>query len=124
VLARLNGGLTDEAAYDIALVVSELVTNSVVHADLGVEATVLVELAAADDRLTITVSDHGSDLLPRLLPWDPTTPHGLGLHLVDALSASWGVRNLGGTTQVWCELALGESQFSRPGAHLAAAALI
>lgn len=123
VLARLDGCVTDQTAHDIALLVSELVTNSVVHADLSAEHTVLVELAVADDRLTITVTDHGSDLVPRLVPRDPTTPHGLGLHLVDALSDSWGVRNGPGATQVWCELALGDSQVVRPGLAAAAAAL-
>jgi anti-sigma regulatory factor (Ser/Thr protein kinase) len=124
VLARLDGSVTDQTAHDIALLISELVTNSVVHSDLRTEDTVLVELAVVDDRLTITVSDHGSDLLPHLLPWDPTTPHGLGLHLVDAISANWGVRNSAGATQVWCELALGESHLPRPSSQAASAALI
>jgi anti-sigma regulatory factor (Ser/Thr protein kinase) len=107
VLSRLEGRVTDETAGDIALVVSELVTNSVLHADLGAHDTVLVEIALGDDRLMITVTDPGSDFVPRLLPRDPTRPHGFGLHLVDDVAARWGVRRDPGATQVWCELALG-----------------
>ena len=120
VLDRLEGCVTKEGANDIALLISELVTNSVVHAGLGSEDTVLVELAAAGDRLTITVTDHGSDLVPQLLPRDPSTPHGLGLHLVEALSDNWGFRSRAGSTQVWCELVLDDSQLLRPGSTAAA----
>jgi anti-sigma regulatory factor (Ser/Thr protein kinase) len=106
VLSQLDGRVTGEAAYDIALVVSELVTNSVVHADLSVEDTVLVEVAVSDDRLAITVTDPGSNGMPRLLARDPMAAHGLGLYLVDDISASWCVRRNPGATQVWCELTL------------------
>jgi anti-sigma regulatory factor (Ser/Thr protein kinase) len=109
VRSRLEGWVTDETAYDVALVVSELVTNSVVHADLGADDTVLVEIAVGDDRLAITVTDPGSDFEPQLLPRDPTKAHGLGLYLVDDISASWGVRRNPYGTQVWCELALDKS---------------
>lgn len=105
VLSRLDGRLSDETAYDVALVVSELVTNSVVHAALGADDTVLLEIAV-NDRLAITVTDPGSESVPRVLARDATTPHGLGLYLVDRISASWGVRRNPGATQVWCELAL------------------
>ena len=129
VLSRLDGRITDETAYDIALVISELVTNSVVHANLGEEDTVLVEVTVLDDRLAIAVTDPGSDLTPRLLPRDLTKANGLGLHLVDQMCLSWGVRRSPSATKVWCELGLGEpvpgaSEAGReapacPGAHKA-----
>jgi anti-sigma regulatory factor (Ser/Thr protein kinase) len=100
--------VTKQTASDAALVVSELVTNSVQHADLGAEDTVLVELTLDVGRLAITVTDPGSDLVPRLLAPDPTTPRGFGLHLVDNVSTSWGVHRNPGALQVWCEFALGE----------------
>jgi anti-sigma regulatory factor (Ser/Thr protein kinase) len=68
------------------------VTNSVLHAHLGGDDAVLVELAFSDGRLAITVIDPGSDLVPHLLPVDPMPPHGFCLHLVNDLSTSWGVR--------------------------------
>jgi anti-sigma regulatory factor (Ser/Thr protein kinase) len=108
VLARLDGRITDEIAYDTALVVGELVTNSVVHANLGEEDTVLVEVAVLDDRLAIKVTDPGSDLTPRLFPRDLTKANGLGLSLVDHICLGWGVHRNPGATEVWCELGLGE----------------
>jgi anti-sigma regulatory factor (Ser/Thr protein kinase) len=108
VLSRLDGRVSDESANDIALIVSELVANSVLHANVGEDDSLLVELAVTDGRLAIAVTDPGSDQTPRLLPRDPTKPKGLGLHLVDRISASWGVSRHPGATRVWCELALGE----------------
>ena len=90
VLSRLEGYMTEETAQVVALVVSELVTNSVLHADLGADDTVLVEIALGDDQVTIAVTDPGSYLVPRLLPRDSTRPHGFGLRLVDDISTSWG----------------------------------
>jgi anti-sigma regulatory factor (Ser/Thr protein kinase) len=107
VLSRLEGRVTNENAYDIALVVTELVSNSVMHANLGADDTVLVEITVGDDRLAVTVTDPGSGLGPRLLPRDPVRPHGFGLHVVNDIAARWGVRRNPGATQVWCELALG-----------------
>jgi anti-sigma regulatory factor (Ser/Thr protein kinase) len=108
VLARLDGRITDKTAGDTALVISELVTNSVVHANLGEEDTVLVEVTILDDRLAITVTNPGSDLTPRLLPLDLTKANGLGLHLVDRVCLSWGVHRNPSATKVWCDVGLGE----------------
>jgi anti-sigma regulatory factor (Ser/Thr protein kinase) len=108
VLSRLDGRITDATAYDTALVITELVTNSVVHAKLGEEDTVLVEVTVLNDRLAITVTDPGSDLTPRLLPLDVAKANGLGLQLVDRLCLSWGVHRNPSATKVWCELGLGE----------------
>jgi two-component sensor histidine kinase len=106
VLSRLDGWVTDEMAQDAALVVSELVTNSVLHAELDADDTVLVELALDEDQLAITVTDPGSGV-PRLLRRDPGTSHGFGLRLVNDISTSWGVRRKAESLQVWCEFALG-----------------
>lgn len=108
VLSRLDGRVTDETARDVALVVSELVTNSVLHAKVGEDDSVLVELAVVDDRLAIAVTDPGSKFVPRLVPPDPTKPRGFGLQLVDGIATCWGVRRSPGATQVWFELDLGE----------------
>jgi anti-sigma regulatory factor (Ser/Thr protein kinase) len=114
VLSRLDQRVADNTAHDIALVITELVTNSVLHADLSADDTVLIEITVSDDRLAITVTDPGSDSLPRVLSRDPTRSHGFGLLLVDDISVSWGVRRNPGATQVWCELALGDPDPSGP----------
>jgi anti-sigma regulatory factor (Ser/Thr protein kinase) len=107
VLSRLDGELADTRLLDVALIVSELVTNSVLHADVGLDQSLTVDLEMFGDRLRITVTDPGSPLEPQLVAPGPGTPGGLGLRLVDQLSTAWGVgHDPIGTTQVWCDLLL------------------
>jgi len=87
------------AADDAALVVSELVTNSV-RADAR-RVTLAVEVHHA--RLRVEASDDAVGV-PAMIPAGPSDTHGRGLHIVDAVSGDWGVRAepLGKT--VWAEL--------------------
>jgi anti-sigma regulatory factor (Ser/Thr protein kinase) len=112
VHAQLKGHIPVTKATDAALLVSELVTNSVVHANVGPRRALTVEVTTLDDRLRIAVTDPGSRVRPRLLPSDPETPGGLGLVLVDELCESWGVWQDVGLTCVWCELPLDQSSTS------------
>jgi anti-sigma regulatory factor (Ser/Thr protein kinase) len=109
VRAQLKGHIPATKATDAALLVSELVTNSVVHANVGPRRALTVELTTLDDRVRIAVTDPGSRLRPRVLPPDPETPGGLGLVLVDELCETWGVWQDLGLTCVWCELPLDQS---------------
>jgi anti-sigma regulatory factor (Ser/Thr protein kinase) len=71
-----------------SLVVSELVTNSVVHAATPVEVT----LSRSDGRIQVVVRDH-ADGTPQT-PGEGVAEHtvgGRGLLLVHAVSRSWGV---------------------------------
>ena len=76
-------------------IVSEAVTNAVVHA--GATA-VLVELDINDQLLRLSVSNEGE------LP-DGYSP-GLGLRLLDESTLSWGISNQGGRTVLTAELPL------------------
>jgi hypothetical protein len=109
VLSQLEGEIPATAAADAVLLVSELVTNSVVHANVGPRRALIVELTTLDDRLRIAVTDPGSRLRPCLLPSDPETPGGLGLVVVDELCEAWGTWQDVGSTRVWCELLLDPS---------------
>jgi anti-sigma regulatory factor (Ser/Thr protein kinase) len=107
VLELLRGAVDASTASDAALLVSELVTNSVIHADAARNREVSIELTRLDDRIRLAVTDAGSSFAPRLLPVDPTTPRGFGLRLIDDLCHAWGVLRHGdGMTSVWCELLL------------------
>jgi anti-sigma regulatory factor (Ser/Thr protein kinase) len=78
---------------ELALVTSELVTNSLCHGARGEDGE-LVELIAwpADGHYWLAVSDPG-DARPTLLPADPGAyaTGGRGLFLVDALATVWAV---------------------------------
>src|SRR5689334_15399972 len=91
VRSQLEGHVPASSVADAELLVSELVTNSVVHANVGAGRALSVDVTTLDERLRIAVSDPGSRLRPRMLPADPQTPGGLGLLLVDELCQSWGV---------------------------------
>jgi serine/threonine-protein kinase RsbW len=106
VSSQLEGQIPASTASDAGLLVSELVTNSVVHAKVGRRRALSVEVMMLDDRLRIAVTDPGSRLTPCLLPPDPEAPGGLGLLLVDELCETWGIWQDLGPTCVWCELLL------------------
>jgi anti-sigma regulatory factor (Ser/Thr protein kinase) len=107
VLPQLDRQLTETGAADVALILSELVTNSVVHANVGPDETLTVECTALPDRLRITVTDPGSRLEPRRPPPNQRASGGYGLMIVERLCSAWGVvRSPVGTTSVWCELPL------------------
>jgi anti-sigma regulatory factor (Ser/Thr protein kinase) len=110
VLLQLGGQLAEDRAQALALIVSELVTNSVRHASVGPLQSVTVECTTLPDRLRVTVTDPGSDIEPHLRSPDHVASGGYGLTVVDSLSSAWGVmRGRAGTTSVWCELPLDTS---------------
>lgn len=103
--------LTDRLADDALLVVSELVTNAVVHAGTDVQLECRLE---GDDKdtaaLLVEVSDHHPSRAPR--GGEPETPHdtpeyGRGLRLVGALSEAWGITYRTGRKTVWARLPAG-----------------
>lgn len=80
------------------LAVSELVTNSVLHAHSDVEVRVQV----TDDHVRIEVWDR-STALPRPRSYDETATTGRGLELIAAVSFAHGVEPLGDDGKVvWC----------------------
>lgn len=99
---------------DILLIVSELVTNSVLHANRGTSrASVTLRLLASDDLLIVEVRDPGSfSDMPRLgvEPGD-FDEGGRGLHLISLLCGGrWSTRSLGAGHErlVWAALPINE----------------
>lgn len=89
--------------YDASLCVSELVTNAVLHADIGPEEELELDVMISEAALTVAVRDPGTGFEPV----DPTPgdESGFGLYIVDRLSDRWGV-DRGEHTRVWFEMAL------------------
>ncbi|MFJ2603860.1 MULTISPECIES: SpoIIE family protein phosphatase [unclassified Streptomyces] len=85
------------------VVVSELVTNAIVHA--GTDVEVICRLEADDRALVIEVADHHPSRAPRdTEPSYDTPEHGRGLRLVSALAEAWGVTYRRGAKTVWARL--------------------
>lgn len=88
-----------ELAEAVALVVSELVTNVVLHARTPFELC----LEHRGDRLRVSVADEAGDA-PVRQPVDVEAGSGRGLQLIDAMSIEAGLEVTGNGKQVWCEL--------------------
>ena len=96
---------------DALLLVTELVTNAVVHAGTDVELS--VEIGAGTAR--IEVLDQGAGALPVLsgAP-DGTREGGRGIFLLDALAEEWGTRHFAGGKSIWFRLGVTDRVVPRP----------
>ncbi|MEU8981459.1 MULTISPECIES: ATP-binding protein [unclassified Streptomyces] len=101
--ARLSGwAVCEDTCETAALVVSELVTNAIVHA---AGERVVCELHDSDDVVRIAVRDEGcAPGEPHPSPQRPDEEHGRGLFLVAAVSRAWGAQDTGPGLLVWAEL--------------------
>jgi anti-sigma regulatory factor (Ser/Thr protein kinase) len=104
VTAWLSPQVADQVLDDAQLLVSELVTNSVRHAQLAAGATVRVSVEICDGFVRLEVEDPGDVAIGAVAP-DREHGGGFGLFLVEALAQRWG-SNHDGTTCVWAELAI------------------
>ncbi|HET9689671.1 MAG TPA: SpoIIE family protein phosphatase [Acidimicrobiales bacterium] len=84
------------------LVVSELVTNAVVHGRPPV-ALRLRLLQEPDASLVLEVAD-GAAVVPRPVQAGDDDEHGRGLQIVAALAERWGTRTSSDGKVVWCRL--------------------
>jgi anti-sigma regulatory factor (Ser/Thr protein kinase) len=92
----------ESLAPDAALLTSELVTNSVLHA----RTEVTVTLAVAEGVAEVGVADRSETLpLPRSV--QAADEGGRGLSLVELVAQEWGVVPLAGGKQVWFQLDVG-----------------
>lgn len=91
----------------LALLVSELVTNSVRHAERPADAVVNLDITSSAGRARVAVRDGGRGFDPSVLDDpDPLSAGGQGLAIVAALSDTWGVDCHGDGCTVWCEVAV------------------
>ena len=104
-----SAGITDaaETAQDAKLVVTELVTNALLHA----RPPVAVRVALLDPGVRIEVADpfRLSPVRPRD---NPEAMTGRGIALIEALSQRWGVEPATEGKVIWAELGLSRSEDS------------
>lgn len=99
VRSALYGWDADAFEESATLLVSEVVTNVLLHAKT--EAALVVRLGG--DRLRVEVHD-GSRLLPTAKHYGVEATTGRGIGLLDAMSAAWGVQATASGKVVWFEL--------------------
>ncbi|GAA1520005.1 hypothetical protein GCM10009677_61670 [Sphaerisporangium rubeum] len=101
----VRGKLGDDhpALGDVILLVSELVTNSVVHSKSRDGGRVTLALADCHDRIHVDVVDEGGDFVPHV-DLDGFAEGGRGLFLVEAISDRWGVHTDDKGRTVWFQV--------------------
>ena len=103
VAALADWRVGDELSADVALIVSELVTNALRYGEVPIEFRLRLASTGAVPRIVVEVSD-GASPRPHVRDMDPAAPNGRGLHLVTALAERWGTRPTGVGKSVWCTL--------------------
>lgn len=101
-LEALRSSVDDLVVDDAALLLSEVVSNSVRHAGLEPSDAIEVRIRGSRSMLHVDVIDQGPGFEPDIRP--PPDGGGWGLRLVDQLATRWGVER-GETTRVWFDLA-------------------
>ena len=97
-----NRDLDPATLATLTLLVSEVVTNAVIHPDVEPPCGIRLSARIADNRIRVEVTDEGAGFEPR--PRDPTrSDRGYGLYLLEQQAAAWGVEQGSGNT-VWFEL--------------------
>ncbi|MGV9760324.1 SpoIIE family protein phosphatase [Streptomyces tricolor] len=93
-------GVSPDTLDAALLVVSELVTNALVHTG----GQVRLDLSLVNHRLRLAVADSSprSPVKPTSIGWEATG--GRGILLVEAVSAAWGTVPVSGGKQVWADL--------------------
>jgi anti-sigma regulatory factor (Ser/Thr protein kinase) len=91
----------------LLLLVSELVTNAVLHSQAPAHAPIFISASVEDERVRVEVTDAGKRFTPAAR--EPPTAHsratigGYGLYVVDQAASRWGVDRACGT-RVWFEV--------------------
>jgi anti-sigma regulatory factor (Ser/Thr protein kinase) len=88
-----------EAVEIAALLVTELVTNAVLHA----RTAIVLAVDCAPGRVFIRVADRSASV-PRHRTYGTDAATGRGIALVDELATSWGVERSPHGKAVWCEI--------------------
>lgn len=103
-LSELDELVDESLAFDVRLLVSELVTNSVRHAQTGPDDSIRLRVAVEDEHVRVEVADSGPGFDP---PDQEQTAElaresGWGLFFVTQLADRWGVERDEG--RVWFEI--------------------
>jgi anti-sigma regulatory factor (Ser/Thr protein kinase) len=101
-LSDLDARLEPSIAFDVRLLVSELVTNSVKHANVSEDDSIMLDVHTAGDVVRVEVRDSGPGFeRPSAAPPDDAD-EGWGLFLVEQLADEWGVDS--GRRAVWFQI--------------------
>jgi anti-sigma regulatory factor (Ser/Thr protein kinase) len=107
-------GVFEHAVADAALVISELLSNAILHAYPLPGERLQVAWAVSASSVEVAVSDGGSPTVPHAGHPSPSSISGRGLSIVEHLCRTWGVRNDDVGLTVWAVLAAPRANGVRP----------
>jgi anti-sigma regulatory factor (Ser/Thr protein kinase) len=94
--------LSPSVCQTLVLLVSEVVSNAVLHSRAPRELPIVLTTTVSEDVIRVTVTDTGEGFTPK--PRNPKQRYGgYGLHILEKAAHRWGVDRVGGT-RVWFEL--------------------
>jgi anti-sigma regulatory factor (Ser/Thr protein kinase) len=102
-LVPLDPVVPSDRLEDLRIMVSELVTNSVMHSGLKSGESISLMVKVLPERVRVEVADRGRRFLD--VAKRPRKHHGRGLMIVDRLADRWGTER-GAQTKVWAEMPL------------------
>jgi anti-sigma regulatory factor (Ser/Thr protein kinase) len=105
IVGDLAGVLDERRLDDVRLLVTELVTNSVLHGGVGTQSTVLLTLAVSEETLFVSVANPGEgfEAPAHVAPMNGMAGGGRGLQLVDTVAERWGIEDVR-EGRVWFEV--------------------
>ena len=102
-VAAAIGPQASDRTDDVLLMVSEVVTNAVVHG----EGRINLSVEVTHEAVRVSVSDRGTGMVVARTMAGPSDTRGRGLAIVDRLARRWGVKPLGSEGKtVWFECAV------------------
>jgi anti-sigma regulatory factor (Ser/Thr protein kinase) len=114
-LADLDSTVDPSTAFDVRLLVSELVTNCVKHASVGPDESIRLHVDVRDETVRVEVMDSGPGFELREPIPDTQTDSGWGLFLVNQMADRWGVEKAQDNC-VWFEIDHGNKQSDQSAA--------
>jgi anti-sigma regulatory factor (Ser/Thr protein kinase) len=106
-----------QVAFDVRLLTTELVSNSVRHAGLGETDTITLMLELSDTRIRVEVRDPGRGFAFPVRPQKLTAEGGRGLQIVAAIAHRWGVER-SVPIAVWFEIDIERALGTPEGARV------
>ena len=119
-LSDIDSHVDPSLAFDIRLLVSELVTNSVQHASVGDQDSIMLSVRISDDAVRVEVRDNGPGFERPAVELEPEADAGWGLFLVEQIADSWGVES--SERAVWFEIGRPPAGSAEGGAEQSTAA--
>jgi len=116
----IAAGVCDSAACDVALVISELLSNALRHAAPLPGSRIRVAWRVDPGSVQVSVSDGGGPTAPELGEPTPGATGGRGLRIVERLSSRWGTSTGEEGTTVWAEVPVRQTEMTRVGVPAAA----